>query len=189
VEAFVIGASLGLAAGVSPGPLLALVLREAVARGFRAGALAALAPLLTDSWAVLLAWLVGDALPGRLLDALQLAGGVYLLYLGGSGLLRSNVAAAAESGGGSLRAAVLVNLTNPHMYAFWFLVGAPLLHRLGGFAWAFLLGFYLLIVGTKIALAWLAARLGQTPLGPATLKVGDLALLGVGGYLLLALFV
>ena len=187
MEAFFLGAALGLAAGVSPGPLLALVVREAVSKGAAAGMLAALAPLITDSWAVYLAWLVGGALPDWLLPALQLVGGAYLIYLGVSGLRSAGTAAVVEGDGaaGSLRSAILMNLTNPHMYTFWFLVGAPLLRRLEGGVWAFLAGFYLLIVGSKMAIAVLASRLRHTPVSGASVTVGNLALLGLGAYLLL----
>jgi len=189
MEAFLLGAALGLTAGISPGPLLALVVREAVSKGALAGVLAATAPLITDSWAVFLAWAVGAALPEWALRLLQVVGGVYLIYLGTAGL-RSSARpdpAASERAAGSLQAAVLMNLTNPHMYAFWFLVGAPLLHELPGVGvLEFLLGFYILIVGSKMAIAVLASRLRHTPLGPASATVGNLTLLGVGVYLLTA---
>jgi len=182
MEAFLLGAGLGFAAGVSPGPLLAIVLREALRHGAAAGMRAALAPLITDSWAIALAWVAGAALPEAALRGLQLAGGLYLAYLGWTGLRRP-ARLEVESGSGSLRAAVLANLTNPHMYLFWFLVGAPLLRRLGAEAWAFLAGFYLLIVGSKMALAWLAARLRRTPLHGPALRLGDGVLLALGLYL------
>jgi len=184
VEAFALGAALGLAAGVSPGPLLALVLREAVQKGARAGMLAALAPVVSDSWAVLLAWWLGGALSPAVLRTVQLAGGLYLLQLGLRGLRTAPLKAEAAPAAASLRAAVVMNLTNPHMYLFWFLVGAPLLHRLGAGAWGFLLGFYLTIVGSKAALAWLAARLHESPLQGPLVRIGDLALAGLGLYLL-----
>ena len=151
--------------------------------------LAALAPLLTDSWAVLLAWLLGTSLPPWLLLLLQAVGGAYLIYLGISGLRSPPTLNGNFSAGGSLRAAVAMNLTNPHMYAFWFLVGAPLLHQLpGGGPWAFLLGFYLAIVGSKMALAILAARLRRTPIGPASSAFGNWALIAVGAYMLFDLW-
>jgi threonine/homoserine/homoserine lactone efflux protein len=61
-----------------------------------------------------------------------------------------------------LRRGVLVNVTNPHPYLFWATVGAPILVR----AWrtspwlalAFLLPFYVLLVGSKVVLAWLVSR-------------------------------
>ncbi len=185
MEAFFLGAALGLAAGVSPGPLLALVIREAVSKGAAAGMLAATAPLITDSWAILLAWLLGATLPPWSLPALQMLGGAYLVYLGIAGLRSPKNLQHAGNATGSLRAAVLMNLTNPHMYAFWFLVGAPLLHQLHGGVWAFLFGFYTLIVGSKMAVAVLAARLRHTPVGPASITVGNLLLLGLGVYLML----
>ncbi len=184
MEAFVLGTALGLAAGVSPGPLLALVLREAVQKGARAGMLAALAPVVTDSWAVLLAWWLGGALPAAALRAVQIAGGIYLLRLGWLGLRREPARATDVPPSASLRTAVIMNLTNPHMYLFWFLVGAPLLHRLGAGAWGFLLGFYLAITGSKAALAWLAARLHRSPLSAPLARAGDLALAALGLYLL-----
>ncbi|WP_457638011.1 LysE family transporter [Oceanithermus sp.] len=190
MEPFLLGAALGLAAGISPGPLLALVVREAVSKGAAAGMLAATAPLITDSWVVFLAWTASAALPGWLLSAVQAAGGAYLVYLGIAGLRLSTGAAPAESGktASSLRAAVLMNLTNPHMYAFWFLVGSPLLHKLSGSGvWAFLAGFYTFIVGSKMVIAVLASRLRHTPAGPASAAISNLALLGVGVYLLATL--
>jgi threonine/homoserine/homoserine lactone efflux protein len=187
VEALLLGAALGLSAGLSPGPLLALVLREAVRKGARAGMLAATAPLFSDSGVVALAWWAGGALPDTALGALQLLGGLYLLRLGYAGL-RSSPGAPGETAPAaeSLRAAVVMNLTNPHMYLFWFLVGAPLLQRLGAAAGWFLLGFYLTIVGSKAVLAWLAARLHRGTAQHALVRLGDLALLGLGLYLIAA---
>lgn len=184
MDALLLGGALGLSAGLSPGPLLALVLREAVGKGARAGMLAALAPLITDSWAVLLAWWVGGALPVGVLSAVQLVGGLYLLRLGWTGLVAPTGAGPGSAPASSLRAGVIMNLTNPHMYLFWFLVGAPLMHRLGGRAAWFLLGFYLTIVGTKALLAWLAARARSTSLHGFLTRLGDLALLGLGVYLI-----
>ena len=186
MEALALGMALGLGAGLSPGPLLALVLREAVQKGARAGMLAALAPLVTDSWAVLLAWWVGVALPPGVLAAVQILGGFYLLRLGWTGLRAPAGGNPGSAPAASLRAAVVMNLTNPHMYLFWFLAGAPLLHRLGVGAGWFLLGFYLTIVGSKVVLAWLAARAHQSPLQGALARLGDLAMLGLGAYLIAA---
>jgi threonine/homoserine/homoserine lactone efflux protein len=43
------GAALGLSAGVTPGPLLALVIAQTLTHGPREGGKVALAPLLTDA--------------------------------------------------------------------------------------------------------------------------------------------
>ena len=186
MEALALGATLGLGAGLGPGPLLALVLREALQKGARAGMLAATAPLVTDSWAIALAWLAGGALPRAFLAALQLLGGLYLLRLGYLGLRTPAATQAAAPAASSLRAAVVMNLTNPHMYLFWFLVGTPLLQRLGAAAWGFLIGFFLTIVGSKAALAWAAARLRRNPAAGALARLGEVALLGLGAYLVVS---
>ncbi len=57
---------------------------------------------------------------------------------------------------------VLVNVLSPHPYLFWISVGAPLVHRAMAVsvlaAGAFIAGFYLFLVGSKIALALVVAR-------------------------------
>ena len=49
------GAALGLSAGLSPGPLLALTVSQAIAHGAREGMKVAFAPLLTDPPVILAA--------------------------------------------------------------------------------------------------------------------------------------
>ena len=49
VTAALAGAAFGLSAGITPGPLLALVIAQTLAHGPREGGKVALAPLLTDS--------------------------------------------------------------------------------------------------------------------------------------------
>lgn len=43
-----VGAVLGLSSGLSPGPLLALVISETLRHGVKAGVKVALAPIITD---------------------------------------------------------------------------------------------------------------------------------------------
>ncbi len=174
-----LGLSLGLAAGLSPGPLFFLVLREASQKGAKAGVLAALAPLLTDAPVVAAAWLLAGRLPPVWLRPVGVFGGAWLLYSGLSGLFKSDKNAPPPSGAASLKAGVLANLSNPHMYLFWFSVGTPLLAELGGRAVYFLLGFYLTLVGSKVLLALFAGRL------PALGKLADLLLALAGAWLIL----
>lgn len=60
---------------------------------------------------------------------------------------------------------VLVNALSPHPWIFWIGVGAPLLvaswRDAPGRGIAFLVGFYLLLVGSKVAIAWIVHRLGR----------------------------
>ncbi len=175
MDGFLLGFGIGFAAGVSPGPLLAFVLREALRHGPGAGMRAALAPLLTDGPVVAAAWLLAGRLDPATLAPLGLFGGAYLALSGLRGLLHPPPSAARAA---SLRGAALANLANPQMYLFWFAVGVPLLARLGAAAPLFLLGFYLALVGSKAALALAAGRAGARV--AALARLGDALLLLAG---------
>ncbi|MEA3292049.1 MAG: LysE family transporter, partial [Pseudomonadota bacterium] len=160
------GLVLGFWAGIAPGPLLALVVSESVARGFGAGARVALSPLITDIPIVALVLFASfrftdSPLPFALLG---LTGAAYLIYLGVTGL-RSPVKEQRGGGCSALGQGVLVNLLNPHPYLFWLGVGAPLLrkayHASPASAFAFVAVFYLMMIGTKLIVAGFSARAGS----------------------------
>ncbi len=160
-----IGAALGLSSGLAPGPLLTLVAAETLRHGVKAGIKVALAPLITDLPIIALTLLILSRLSdsNRLLGIVALAGGCLLLYLGGANLRAPQLdIAPAGPGPGPLFKGILANILNPHPYLFWGGVGAPLMaeaSRTQSAALpAFLLGFYLCLVGAKILLAALLAR-------------------------------
>jgi threonine/homoserine/homoserine lactone efflux protein len=165
VKELLLGIGLGLGAGVSPGPLLALVLTNTLKRGFGAGLRVAVAPVITDAPIVLATLLAVDALPGAAVRALGGAGGVYLLWLGASTLAsaRSTTLDDARGAGtrGDLWQGVVANILNPHPWLFWLSVGAPILSttwgRAPGRGVAFLVGFYGLLLGSKVVLAGMVA--------------------------------
>lgn len=154
MDLLALGLSLGLGAGLAPGPLLVLVVRATLERGFAAGARVAAAPLITDAPIVLLCALVLRALPEVALAALSLAGAAFLAWLAWD-------AVRAEPGGGSagadVRRAVLANALSPHPWLFWITVGGPILvdagERSAALATAFLGGFYATLIGAKLGIA------------------------------------
>jgi threonine/homoserine/homoserine lactone efflux protein len=166
MDALLFGISLGFVSGISPGPLMTLVLSASLQRGFRAGALTAMAPLLTDVPVILLSLVVLQRVPEWFLTVLTLAGGAFVIFLGVRTIAdtRTNTmdATTGKAGSGDLVRAALVNLLNPHPWLFWVTVGSPFLIRSWGEApWralAFLLSFLGLLVGTKVVIAWGAAR-------------------------------
>jgi threonine/homoserine/homoserine lactone efflux protein len=86
---------------------------------------------------------------------------------------------------------VLVNAVSPHPWIFWIGIGAPLLvsawRRSPGFGLAFLIGFYVLLVGSKVVLAGVVAA-GRSRMGRelrSRLVVGGGVLLMIGGAILL----
>lgn len=154
------GLALGLAAGVAPGPLSTLVVSQTLSYGVREGIKVAAAPLITDLPIIGLALLVGSEIAARPvpLGILSLVGAVYICYLGWES---ANVSMAAEKPStivsSSISKGILTNLLNPHPYLFWMTVGTPMLLKTWSsapwVAFVWLTGFYLTLVGSKIALS------------------------------------
>ena len=159
------GVLLGLFCGLAPGPLLALVLAQTLRHGAREGCKIALTPLVTDAPIIALALALAAKLAQLhpLLGIVSLAGGAFVLYLAWDGF--SPVRAAPETPTDRPRSwfkGILTNLLNPHPWLFWLTVGAATLAKAMAQGWptavAFLCGFYLLRVGSKMLLVMLAAR-------------------------------
>lgn len=166
LASLLLGISYGFAAGVSPGPMLGLVVTQTLQRGWRAGNLVALAPLFSDLPIILVAALLINHLPPAAIGWLGILGGLFVLYLAYDSLRAvppdlSDIRASSitEQPARLLGRAVLTNLFNPHPYLFWGTVGAPLLAgtMAGGIGQAalFLAGFYALLVGSKLLVALL----------------------------------
>jgi threonine/homoserine/homoserine lactone efflux protein len=158
----------GASAGISPGPLLALVIRESLAGGWRAGLRAALAPLITDLPIVVLSLILLSRLPSRTVfpGIIALAGALFLIYLGVETIRSAtHEATSTEVSRRSLSKAIVTNILSPHPYMFWLLVGAPTTLRAAeerlAYAAAFIIGFYLLLIGSKITVALLAGKSKQ----------------------------
>ncbi|WP_054029667.1 LysE family translocator [Desulfatitalea tepidiphila] len=185
------GMLLGLSAGLSPGPLLALVMTETLAHGTRAGLRVALAPLVTDAPIILVTVFILARLSEfrPLLGIVSLAGGLFVCYLGVSHL-RVHPASVDlhDARPLSLFKGIVVNFLSPHPYLFWLGVGAPTITRAmakGPIApLAFIVGFYLLLVGSKVALAVALGKsgaflTGRWYLGIMRLLGGLLIILGI----------
>lgn len=166
MDAIVFGLSLGLFAGLSPGPLMAVVLAASLERGVKAGVLTAIAPLLTDAPVIVLSLAVLHRVPEWFLAAVTLAGGVVVGYIGIQTLRQASSpppqASTAVASSRDLWRGALVNLLSPHPWIFWFTIGSPFLIQSWAEArWkaiAFLVVFLGLLVGCKAAVAWAASR-------------------------------
>lgn len=155
-----IGILLGLSAGIAPGPLLMLVISETLRHGTRAGITVALAPIITDLPIIAASLLVLTNLAGYspVLGVVSLFGSLFLCYTGYQTLRVPPVDLTLPTGDAwSLGKGVVTNLLSPHPYLFWITVGTPLVYRTleqgpASLA-AFLGGFYLCLVGSKVMLA------------------------------------
>lgn len=158
------GLGMGLAAGVSPGPLLVLVVTSTLRGGLRNGIAVAAAPLLSDLVVVTAVLLLLSDLSATALGWLGVAGGV-LVVLVGVQTVREGRTATLEVADGApappvrkaLGQAALVNLLSPHPWVSWVAVLGPLtitFWRESPWAGAAVVfGFYLTLVGSKAALA------------------------------------
>lgn len=159
------GILLGLTAGISPGPLLTLVIAQTLEHNRKEGFKVAVAPLITDIPIVLLTLLVFSRI-----QAFDVVAGIISLL--GAGFITwlawdtfKNAAQPkqfASSDAKSYQKGILVNFLSPHPYLFWMLVGAPMVANAAeeshGAATGFIAGFYILLVGSKMIIALLADK-------------------------------
>ncbi len=190
-DTLAIGLILGLAAGISPGPLLMLVISETLRHGTGAGVRVALSPLITDLPIILVTVLLLSRLSDyqAILGLVSLLGGCFILYLGYESLRARDIDVgdkAAQRAPRSLAKGILTNALNPNPYLFWIGVGAPTLTKATAAGPAapalFLLGFYGLLVGSKVLLALVVGRTKGFLNGPLyryTLRLLGLVLCGL----------
>ncbi len=159
------GLILGLSAGISPGPILTLVITETLQHGVRSGIKVALAPIVTDTPIVVLTLFLFAKLSrfGSILGGISLAGCFFLLFMAYESMRVRKLEPAGEPGRPkSLTKGVLANLLNPNPYLFWMSVGGPIMTRAmregATGPLLFIGGFYLCLVGSKVLVAVLIGR-------------------------------
>jgi threonine/homoserine/homoserine lactone efflux protein len=159
------GTILGLSAGFTPGPLLTLVISETLKHDLKAGVKVALAPILTDLPIIILTLFMLAKLSHfhTILGAISFLGGLFILYLGYESVRTKGVNISLnDCRAQSLRKGIIVNALSPYPYLFWFSVGAPTTIKAMGqsvfAALAFISSFYVLLVGSKIAIAILVGK-------------------------------
>lgn len=126
------GITLGISAGFSPGPLLALVVSQTIRHGVREGAKVAFAPVITDFPIIFVSTLLLKNLSGygAILGLASVVGGLFLAYLGYENLRTVGMEVTLEEGDPrSFLKGAVVNALNPHPYVFWMTVGGPLILR------------------------------------------------------------
>ncbi len=150
------GFSLGFTALVSPGPFQAFLINETLTRGWRRTLPIIFAPLISDAPVVLLVLLILGQLSSSMLRLIQIAGGLFILYLawGMFKQLRQGDLISTrgeEPGKSGLWRAVMLNLFNPGPYIFWSTINGPIVVRTWNqsplAAVVFVGGFYGVLVG------------------------------------------
>lgn len=155
------GILIGLTAGISPGPLMALVISETLRHGVKSGIKVSLAPLITDVPIVLATLALFQHLKGNpvFFGIISVSGGLFLIYLGIKNW-KTDLEHIQEPGGErSLQRAIIANFLSPHPYLFWITVGGSILGRVSFAEGAvFIIVFYSMLVGSKICIAIITDR-------------------------------
>ncbi|MGB9936495.1 MAG: LysE family translocator [Methanobacterium sp.] len=165
IEVLIAGITLGLYAGFSPGPLLILVISQTLKHGYKEGIKVALAPIITDILIILITVLFLSLISTytSILGIISIIGGIYLGYMAYESFKTKGLCEDVKiEEPKSLQKGAAVNFLNPAPYLFWITIGGPILISsytesvLSPFL--FLIGFYALLVGSKIALAYATGK-------------------------------
>ncbi len=189
----IFGMTYAFAAAVQPGPFLTYLVSQTLTNGWRRTIPAAFAPLISDIPIITLVLLVLSRMPNWLVQGLQIAGGIFLLYLA-QGAFKNwrNYEKETQKGNNSIRQTVLkaalINFLNPAPYIGWSLVMGPLLIKgwrqapINGIA--LMAGFYsiLILVSLGIMLLFSLARKSGPRIGRAIVGLSVIALAIFGLY-------
>jgi threonine/homoserine/homoserine lactone efflux protein len=167
-ELLLSGAILGLIQGLTPGPIVTLVISETLKFGKKEGFKVAVSPLITDSTIILFAVIVLSAFEGYgvLLGIVSVFGACYLIYLGlenvKTKIKEYEVSTMKRE---AFTRAVIANFLNPHTYLFWIFVGGPIIIEnikidISAVAF-FLIGFYCFLIGSKMSIALIVDKSKQ----------------------------
>ncbi len=158
-DSLLFGIIFGLAAGLSPGPLITLVVSETLKNGKKEGIEVAISPLISESPIILFVLVILSSVAENsiLMGVISLLGACFLIYLG-----LSNLRAVKESKDhlgkdNALLRGITTNLLNPNTYLFWLTIGGPRILESAqvhiSATILFILGFYMMLVGSKTAVA------------------------------------
>ena len=133
IALIVAGISLGVIEGIKPGPLLAMVIRETLSGGLRAGIRTAAAPIFTDGPLIIISlfaatWFASNP---TILALISILGSIFLMKMGLECFSMNPPTLENDNYDytTSFRRGILTNLLNPIVYLFWFLIGGPLMAR------------------------------------------------------------
>ena len=159
-DSLVFGIVFGLAAGLSPGPLITLVVSETLKNGKKEGVGVAVSPLISEPPIILfvLVILSSVAVNEIFMGVISLLGACFLTYLGLSNL-KADVKEYKDhlEKGSSVLRGIITNLLNPNTYMFWLTIGGPRILESAqvhvSATILFILGFYMMLVGSNTTVA------------------------------------
>lgn len=159
------GMLFGLSGGLTPGPLLTLVISETLRHNIREGIKISFAPLFSDLPIVLISlFLISRLSDVRLVLAMiAFLGGFYLFYLGYENItFKGAEIPVKKAQPQSLKKGVITNFVNPNPYIFWMTIGAPVVMKASAHGYLapayFIAAMYFFMIGSKITIATLVGK-------------------------------
>lgn len=142
-----------------------LVISETLKGNKVNGMVIALSPILTDLPIILISVYLLTLFSNTelLLGILSISGGIFLIYLGIQNF-RSGPKKEIQTSNykNSIRNGMITNVLSPHPYLFWITIGAPMVISAAKISInsqvLFILGFYSLLIGSKVAVALISDR-------------------------------
>ena len=156
IEFLALGAFLGLASGISPGPLLTITISETLQHGKWEGIKVEISPLITDLPIVLSTLFILSHLTSNnfIIGIIAFFGASYLIYSGIESLkIKQKSAEFKLNKKAALKRGIIVNFGNPHPYLFWLSIGGSIIFKSLSIHFLatilFIIGFYSFLVGSK----------------------------------------
>lgn len=158
--------SLGLVAGLKPGPLGVFIIHQTLSKSRVDGFLASLAPIITDGPIILLSLFLALTLKevALFIGIISLFGSAYLIYIAYK-ILKAPARIQPEAkskGSESLITAIKINFLNPAPYLFWTSIGSSYILMGSNFeAGIFIVCALLSLCLTKFMVAIAIKELGE----------------------------
>ncbi len=159
------GAVFGLSAGMSPGPLLTLVITQTLKHNRSEGVKVALVPLITDLPIIAITFFVFSRFSQSniVFSIISFVGAIFIAYLGFETMKIKTISFDIQNKKpNSLKKGIIANFLNPHPYLFWLTVGTPTAFKAyeAGLLVAifYFLSFYICLIGSKTILAFIIEK-------------------------------
>lgn len=144
---------------------MTVVISQTISHGRREGYKVAVSPLLTDIPIILLCLFALSKLDDyqSSLGIVSILGGLFIIYLAIESFKAKEIRVGSKQFKPySIRKGIIVNVLSPHPYLFWLTVGVPVLFKSYqislGATLAFILSFYVFLVGSKLLIAALVDK-------------------------------
>lgn len=161
-----IALTIGFTAGLKPGPLGVFVIHQTMARGYRHGLMASLAPIITDGPIILLAIFFSQQATNLdwLIALISLLGGTYMAYIAHK-IFTTKYSDYTDDRGfrdSGFIGAIKLNIVNPSPYVFWFTIGSSFMAQgTTTEALIFVAGVFISLSATKFCVAFAIKTLGD----------------------------